>query len=134
MEWTITLNEENRYAEIVTSGVADRDGSLEMAKEISWVLNHSKITKLLIDHRNISAVSGGIVEIYQRPKEFKKIGMILGIKVAEVVKADHMAFFRFLETVCINRGFMFLTFDDKKSALKWLLESNRDRIIDGQEM
>ena len=123
MEWTIALNEENQYAEIVTGGVADRDGSLEMAKEISKVLRKTKIKKLLIDHRNIRSVSGGIVDIYQRPKEFEEIGVIRGIKVAEVVKAEDKEFFHFLETVCVNRGYQFLIFDDKKSALKWLLSS-----------
>jgi hypothetical protein len=121
MEWSITLNEEKQYAEIVTAGVADRDGTSEMAKEISRILSEKKIKRILIDHRNISAVSGGTVEIFQRPKELRDIGVIAGIKIAEVVKEEHMAFFRFLETVCVNRGFLFLTFEDKNSALKWLL-------------
>jgi hypothetical protein len=94
MEWTITLDEVNHYAEIVTGGLADRNGSLEMAKDISRVLAPAQIKKILIDHRNIKAVSGGAVEIYQRPKEFKEIGVVTGIKVAEVVKAEHKAFFR----------------------------------------
>ena len=45
MEWTITLNEEKQYAEIVTIGIADRDGSLDMAKAISKALNKNKIKK-----------------------------------------------------------------------------------------
>ena len=121
MEWTITLNEENQYAEIVTIGVADRDGSFEMAKEISKILRKTKIKKLLIDHRNIRSVSGEIHEIHQRPKEFEKIGVIRGIRIAEIVKEDHKEFFRFLETVCVNSGYSFSIFDDKRSALKWLL-------------
>ena len=129
MEWTITLNEEKQYAEIVTGGVADRDGSIEMAKEISKVLRKTKIKKLLIDHRNIRSVSGKILEIYQRPKEFEEIGVIREIRIAEVVKAEHKEFFHFLETVCVNRGYNFLIFDDKRSALKWLLSSNMNQII-----
>jgi hypothetical protein len=121
MEWDILLNEEKQYAEVVTGGVADRDGSLKMAMDIYKVLSKAKIKRILIDHRNIRALSGEIVEIYQRPEELKKISVIPGIKVAEVVNADHKPFFRFLETVCVNRGFNFLTFDNKKSALEWLL-------------
>jgi hypothetical protein len=45
MEWTITLNEEKQYAEIVTIGIEDRDGSLDMAKAISKALNKNKIKK-----------------------------------------------------------------------------------------
>jgi hypothetical protein len=123
MEWTITLNEENLYVEIVTSGVADREGSLEMVKAISSALSKTQILKVLIDHRNISRVSGRAADIYNRPMEFKAIGVIRGIKVALVVKPEHKEFFIFFETVCVNRGYRFALFDDKKSALEWLFMS-----------
>jgi hypothetical protein len=123
MEWTITLNEEKQYAEVVTSGIADRDGSLHMAKAISIALSKTKIKKILIDHRNISMVSGRAVEIYERPMKFNEIGVIRGIKVAEVVKPEHKEFFNFLETVCVNRGYIFSIFDDQKTAIEWLLTS-----------
>mgnify|MGYP003565253679 CR=1 FL=1 len=123
MEWSIALNEENQYAEVVTSRIADRDGSIEMAKEIAMVLSKVKIKKILIDHSNISAVSGGIEEIYHRPRELKEIGAPQGIQVAEIVKEDHKSFFRFLETVCVNRGYIFSIFNDKKSAVGWLLSA-----------
>lgn len=123
MEWTITLNEKSQYAEIVTTGIADRDGSREMAKQIAMVSSKAKIKKILIDHRNIRAVSGGILEIYHRPRELKAIGAARGIHVAEVVKEEHKEFFRFLETVCVNSGYIFSTFQDKQLALEWLLSS-----------
>lgn len=123
MEWTITLNEEEQYAEIVTSGIADRDGSLDMVKAIPLALRKTKTKKILIDHRNISSISGRTIEIYHRPTEFKEIGVIRGIKVAEIVKPEHKEFFDFFETVCVNRGFTFSIFDDRKSALEWLLKS-----------
>lgn len=122
MEWTITLNEEDQYTEIITRGIADRDGSLEMAKTISLALRKSKINKILIDHTNITAASGGILEIYNRPKEFEKIGVSRGIRVAEVVKREHRQLFDFLETVCLNRGFSFSVFEEKQIALEWLLK------------
>ncbi|MDY6988828.1 MAG: hypothetical protein SWQ30_12315 [Thermodesulfobacteriota bacterium] len=123
MEWTITLKEEDKYVEIVTSGIADREGSLNMAKAIATALSKLKIKKILIDHRAISRVSGRTVEVYRRPTEFKGIGVIQGIRVAEVVKPEHKEFFGFLETVCVNRGYIFSVFDDQKPALEWLLKS-----------
>ena len=123
MEWTITLNEENQYAEIVTSGIADRDGTLDMVKAISKAFCKTTIRKILIDHSNISETSGSAVQIYHRPMELQEIGMTRDIKVAEVVKTEHKEFFSFLETVCVNSGYIFAIFDDKKSALEWLLKS-----------
>ena len=121
MEWTITSNEEEQYAEIVTSGVADKDRSLAMARVISTTLKKIKITRILIDHRNISMVSGSAIEIYYRPKELKEIGMIQKIKVAEAVKEEQKAFFKFFETVCVNSGYRFSTFYDRKPAIERLL-------------
>ena len=83
----------------------------------------NRITKALIDHRNISAISGSAAEIYRRPMEFKEIGVMQGIKVAEVVKPEHKEFFNFLETVCVNRGYGFSIFYDREPALEWLLKS-----------
>jgi transcription termination factor NusB len=121
MEWAITLNEEEQYAEIVSRGVADKDGSLAIAKAISTALNKIKITRILIDHRNIIEVSGSAIEIYYRPKELKEIGMVQKIKLAEVVKEEHKSFFKFFETVCVNSGYRFSIFYDRKPALEWLL-------------
>jgi hypothetical protein len=122
MEWTITIKEEDHYAEIITSGVADKNGSLDMAKEIAIAMSKNKIKRALIDQRNIVSVSGGIGEVYQRPKQLQEMGVIGGIKIAEIVKPEHKEFFDFLETVCINRGFNFALFIDKESALEWLLK------------
>ena len=123
MEWTITLHKEDRYCEVVTRGVADKDGSLNMAKAVLLASGKEKIEKVLIDHRNISAVSGGILEVYNRPKELKAAGMEPGVMVAEIVKPEHRKFFDFLETVCVNRGFLFSVFENKKEGLDWLLEN-----------
>lgn len=122
MEWEIAIHKNDGYIEIVTKGVADNQGSIEMAKSIAETMRHNRITKALIDHRNISNVTGTTVEVYQRPKLFKLIGMILGIKIAEIINPDHIEHFKFLETVCVNQGYKFSVFFDKTVALGWLLE------------
>lgn len=121
MEWEITIHNEKKYMEIVTSGVADANGSKEMAKIIAETMRYNKLTKALIDHRNIISVVGQVTEIYERPKLFRIIGMILGIKIAEIISPDHVEHFDFFETVCRNQGFKFTIFYDKTNALEWLL-------------
>ena len=122
MEWKIIMHEEKNYLEIVTKGIADKDSSLEMAKAISETMRKHRLTKALIDHRNVTKVTGRMTDVYQRPKLFKLIGMILGIKIAEVINPAHQEHFRFLETVCVNQGFKFSVFFEKESALEWLLK------------
>jgi hypothetical protein len=121
MEWEITLHLENKYIEIVTRGVADRNGSLNMAKTIASTLKKHGFTKALIDHRNIESVLGETMDIYDRPKLFRIIEVIMRIKIAEVIKPEHREHFKFLETVCINRGYSMSVFYDKPAALDWLL-------------
>jgi hypothetical protein len=68
MEWTISVNEEEEYVEVVTSGIADMGGSMVMAKELAEVMNKNNILKALIDQRSIESVSGGMADVYHRPK------------------------------------------------------------------
>ena len=92
-----------------------------MAKAITSLMKRNRSTRALIDHRNLEAVTGDIVDIYERPRIFKIIGVIWGIRIAEVIKPGHQEHFKFLETVCINQGYRFSTFHEKDQALKWLL-------------
>lgn len=121
MEWRIVIHDEERYLEVITRGIADRDGSLNMAKAIMHSMRTRKITRALIDHRNIEDVAGTTIEIYDRPAVFRLIGAILRIKIAQIIKPEHMEHFRFLETVCLNQGYQLHVFQDRDKALAWLL-------------
>lgn len=121
MEWTITLHNDEHYAEIITSGTAGRNGSLEMGKKIVPILMHNKINKVLVDHRKIEKVTGELSEVYNRPKEFVNIGVVRSVKIAEIIRPEHMEFFKFFELVLRNRGYYVSLFHDKESALEWLL-------------
>ena len=121
MKWKILINDKDNYIEVITSGIADRDGSLNMAKAITHKMQTHRIIKALIDHRNIESVIGNIADVYQRPKIFQLIGIILRIKIAEIIKPEHLEHFLFLETVCHNHGYQLSIFQDKDKALAWLL-------------
>lgn len=122
MEWDLIVHREDKFLEVITGGVADSDGSLGMAKAISEAMRNNRITKVIIDHRNLAGVSGNVIEIYKRPKILSLIGVILGVKIAEIVRPEHQDHFRFLETVCVNRGFRFSIFQEKGPAMEWLLK------------
>jgi hypothetical protein len=121
VELKITVHSDYNYIEFVTSGVVDNAGSIEMARTIAETMKHHRVTKALIDHRNVTNITGTVMDVYERPKIFRLIGMILGIKIAEIVNPDHVEHFKFLETVCINQGFKFMIFNDRSKGLEWLL-------------
>ena len=122
MEWEIIVHDAPRYVEFMTKGIADEDGSLKMAKAVTHTMKSHRITKVLIDHRHIEDVTGSTTDVYNRPKLFKLIGVILGIKVAEIVRTEHLEHFQFLETVSVNQGYQLSIFQDREEALSWLLE------------
>jgi hypothetical protein len=121
MNWIITTDNENKIIEITTEGIADKEGSMEMAKIIVETMRHHRFTKAIIDHRNISSISGNVMDIYERPKLFRLIGMLLGIKLAAIINPAHAEHFKFLETVSLNQGYRYSVFYDKPSAMNWLL-------------
>lgn len=121
MKWNIVIHDEDRYVEVITSGLADREGSLNMAGVVAHTMRTHRATRVLIDHRNIENVTGDTIDIYDRPKVFRLIGTILRIRIAEVIKPEHLEHFKFFETVCLNQGFQLSVFQDKERALAWLL-------------
>ncbi len=122
MEYEISVHDVEGYIEVVTKGVADTEGSLGMAKAIKEIMQQHRMKRVLIDHRNIESVSGRIIEIYDRPKIFRVIGVILNIRIAEIIKPDHVKHFSFFETVAFNQGFKISIFQEKLPALEWLLK------------
>ncbi|RPI00905.1 MAG: hypothetical protein EHM64_16510 [Ignavibacteriae bacterium] len=119
MEWKFTIHK--NYIEISTNGIADKDSSIAMAKAITGEMRKNKIKKVLIDHGNLDTVTGSVLDIYERPKIFNIIGAILGIRIAEVIKPEHLEHFKFLETVCVNQGFQLQIFIERDQAIQWLL-------------
>ena len=121
MELEITIHSDLKYIEFVTKGVVDKDGSIKMAKTISETMRRHRITKALIDHRNVTNVSGGVMDVYERPAKILLFGIILGVRIAELINPVHLIHFKFLETVFINQGIRFSVFYDRTKALEWLL-------------
>jgi hypothetical protein len=121
MEWEIVINEEHKYAEVTTRGIADKDSSLAMAKAIINETKAKQIKKILIDHRNLVNVIGSTMDIYERPRSLRDSGAIPGIKIALIIKPEHWEHFKFFETVCVNQGFLMSIFQDKEEAMSWLI-------------
>lgn len=121
MEWNLVIHDIDRYIEVVTSGIVNSDGTIDMAQAIAQTMKSHRVTKALIDHRNVVSVIGSASATYNRPKIFRFIGLTLGIKLAELIRPEHEYHFKFFETVCFNQGYQLSVFHDKDKALTWLL-------------
>jgi len=122
MEWIFKIHTEERYIEVITSGVVDGDCTVDMAKAIAKTMINNQMTRALIDHRNVEAVLSNTFAAYNRPKVFRFIGLTLGIKLAEIIRPDDKDHFKFFESICENQGYRLSVFEDKDKALTWLLE------------
>jgi hypothetical protein len=121
MDWNIVLHDQDGYIEVVTGGVADAEGTVGMTQAIAQTMRSHRVTKALIDHRGVTDVIGGVSGTYNRPKLFRLLGVVLGIKIAEVIRPEHAEHFKFFELVCVNQGYNLSVFQDKDKALAWLL-------------
>jgi hypothetical protein len=122
MEWDIVVHKDGGYVEIRTRGVADREASLGMATALSAAMRENRVTRALIDHRALDGVTGGVSDVYERPRILRLVGAILRIRLAEVVRPEHLEHFAFFETVCRNQGFELRVFHDCEAGLNWLLK------------
>jgi hypothetical protein len=121
MEWNIEVRKDQGYVEIRTRGVADKEASLGMASALSAVMRENRVTRALIDHRALDGVAGGVSDVYERPRLLRLIGAILRIRLAEVVRPEHLEHFAFFETVCRNQGFELRVFHNRDEGVMWLL-------------
>ena len=121
MEWNLLIHDKEKFVEIVTSGIVDSDDTIDMAQAIAQTMKSHRLTKALIDHREVVNVIGSSSATYNRPKIFRFIGLTLGIKIAEIIRPEHEYHFKFFEMVCFNQGYSLSVFQDKDKALTWLL-------------
>jgi hypothetical protein len=122
MQWKVTFHPEDKYAEIVTSGKADKEGSMEMVRELISELSQKNYFRALVDHSHLESVSGSITDVYYRPKETADMGAVRTVRIAEIIRREHEEHFKFLEVVFKNRGMNMEMFFDRESALRWLLQ------------
>ena len=117
MEWEITIHNDPKYAEIITSGIADKEGSLGMAKAIIETMKNNRLTKALVDHSKVEKFEGNNFDIFKRPGIMKVFGAIMNIRIAEIIQPEHKEIFEFLEFIFLSQGLKFKCFKKEKKQL-----------------
>ncbi len=121
MEWNITAHDERGYVEVITSGVADGEGSLKMAAALAETMQAHRCKKALIDHRKVEFIIGDTKSFNNRPQAFREADPNMGIMIAEIIRREHVGHFEYLKTIFVQLGHTVSVFQDRDKALTWLL-------------
>jgi len=120
MDVDISYLPDEQIVVVKTHGDADAKSSSEMVKSIMLAMKEHRALRCLLDHTEIHFVTGKTIEVFNRPEEIKNTGMPLNVKLAAVIPVNYREHFKFLETVCQNRGISYRVFENNHSALNWL--------------
>lgn len=120
METKISYLADKKIVVVKTYGEADAKSSSEMVRNIMLSMKEHRAIRCLLDHSEISFVTGKTIEVFNRPDEMMKTGMPLNVKLAAVIPEKYEDHFKFLETVCVNRGISYKVFKQIESAINWL--------------
>lgn len=122
METSIKLDPKTGITCVKTSGEADAASSGGMIGPIVAFMRQHSSLRCLIDHTDLTIVTGKTIEIYRRPLEMHKSGMPFDVRIAAVIQKAYEHHFSFLETVSVNNGLSYKVFYDLEEAKAWLLE------------
>ena len=127
MKWEFHYHKEPDYFEVIVSGALSNDELNQMAVERWNELQKSTCRNVLFDFTQITNILG-IVDIYHRPEQSEKIGVLRTNNTAAVVPKIYLQEFKFMETVYQNRGFDLNVFDNREDAINYLANANRKSV------
>ncbi len=120
MKWEFHYLAEPNYLEVIISGDMSPDELDRMAVERWQELQKYDCKKILFDFTPITNTLNTI-EIYNRPEQSEKIGVMRSNRTAAVVPEIYLNDFKFMETVYQNRGFDLNVFTDREQAIGYLM-------------
>jgi hypothetical protein len=120
MKWKLLFNAGENILSVKTFGIFDLATKTELMKECVVAIEKQNCRRCLIDNSEIESTSIGTFEIHSIPTLFPDLGVPRDLLIAEVVSEKYAEDFRFLETVCRNKGYSVSAFSDVESALQWL--------------
>lgn len=119
MKWEFHYLAEPNCLEVIISGDISPDELDRMAMERWQELRKYDCGKILFDFTRITNTLNTI-EIYNRPEQSEKIGVMRTNRTAAVVPEIYLKDFKFMEIVYQNRGFDLNVFTDRQKAIEYL--------------
>ena len=119
MKWKFNYHRDHDYLEVVISESISNSELNQMAVERWRELRKLDCHKVLFDFTQIKNMLSTI-DIYKRPEESEKVGVLRTNRTAAVVPDIYIKEFQFMETVYQNRGFDLNVFNNKEDAINYL--------------
>ncbi len=119
VNYSITIEDKGSYLFARANGVRTRGSVIAITKEIFDAAVAGKLSKVLIDVRELKGQLGVLDSYYVVTEEFEKLRG-KGLRKAAIMDKK-VRFVRewFLELVATNRGLNLKVFTSKEEAIKW---------------
>jgi len=94
----------------------------KQTKKVLRLVRSRNVNLILVDDQRAQNMASTL-ELFAMPAMYEELGAPRSAKVAIVMPQDSpsAADIRFLETVCVNRGFNVKIFGTEPAAIEWLL-------------
>jgi len=123
MSWTIKYNENLQIIELTYLGRVTGEEIKEAAVARIKMGKNKGATKFLIDTKNMETDESATLDIYDVPEQIfpeEKFNRTNHIAILEPESPTSKEMVNFFIAVCVNRGWLAMTFHDRESAVKWL--------------
>ena len=121
MSYTTSYIEEDNIVCITASGRVTTEEYRKGSKEVVDLLAKHDSTRLFVDDRLLDNAAS-ILDFYELPEFFRKIGLPSRVRVALLYDATgtDKRYIEFFETVCRNSGYTVTIFYSYDEAMEWL--------------
>jgi len=128
MAWETKCNPSLGIIETTLSGNVTGDDLEHAAKKRILLQKETNTNSILVDLSGMDNVIAGTLDIFSLPSELydsEKASRNTDIALITSNTKQTHGWIRFYETACLNRGWSVKTFDQRATAINWLLESMR---------
>lgn len=119
MHWEFAYYKDDNYLEVVVRGNPTSTELNKMARQRWDKLQELNCKKILFNFTGITSMLT-TYEIYDRPEETARIGILKVNRTAAVVPTTFWRDFKLMEAAYQNRGYDLHVFDNREDALKYL--------------
>ena len=123
MGYEIAIDERDSIARIRITGQMPNEEHVRARTELVEACRSRQIRRILVDARELQGPRPSTLELFGFGKSWAELARAAPVKIAGVTpqEAGVRSWWRFGETVALNRGLQTAAFEDAAQARAWLL-------------